>query len=94
MAFNSGYISNKQNFRSQIDAVLDLLMSGETLTHLTAHHLTGTISLQYHVFQLRKEGYPVITKMKTAADGRRYAEYHMDLESQKNMHMCNLMGCS
>lgn len=53
------------------------LESGETITPLQALQEYGTMSLPYHVFALRREGYDIRTRIKTSFSGRRYAEYYM-----------------
>ena len=81
MATATGMLASP--FGSQVNAVLELLLKGEKLTHLTAHHLVGTISLQYHIWKLRQEGYPIFTSMKESPDGRKYAEYRLDMNAYK-----------
>lgn len=59
------------------EKILRHLQSGHTLTNLEALREYGTMSLPYHVFALRQEGYNIVTREKRSFNGQRYAEYYM-----------------
>lgn len=59
------------------EKVLRHLQSGRSLTNLQALQEYGTMSLAYHVWALRQEGYDIRTRIRTSYNGRRYAEYYI-----------------
>lgn len=67
---------------SQLEQVLRHLMNGHTLTRLEAVHLYGTWSLPHHVYELRKRGFKIKSRIKENFLGQRYAEYYMPSAQQ------------
>jgi hypothetical protein len=64
--------------KPQIWQVLDYLRTGKSLTHLIAMSEIGTIAVHYHVWALRHiHGYNIITTMKEAYNGNKYASYKL-----------------
>ncbi len=62
---------------SQKRMILNHLLTGYTITPLEAYFEYGTLSLQYHIFRLRQEGYLIKTTMKTSLNNKRYATYQL-----------------
>lgn len=60
---------------TQKDTVLKHLKRYTTITPLEAFHVYGIYRLAAVIEQLRKAGLDITTKMKTAPNGSRYAEY-------------------
>lgn len=67
---------------TQEEKVLKYLRTGRTLTPLEALYIIGTFSLPYHVFNLRKKGFPIITMLKQDVNGKRYAKYKLVMENE------------
>lgn len=61
----------------QKDRVLNHLKSGKTITPMEALIEYGTMSLQYHIYKLREEGYDIRTTMRQSLNKKRFAEYKM-----------------
>lgn len=62
---------------TQKDTVLKHLKRYTTITPLEAFHVYGIYRLAAVIEQLRKAGLDITTKMKTAPNGSRYAEYRL-----------------
>lgn len=66
----------KKNSQRQYERVLELLQAGVKLSPINAIPMVGTISLQYHVFKLRKQGYKIKTNV-VRNGSLKYAEYEL-----------------
>lgn len=65
----------KQKGLTQKEQILNHLLSGQSITPLEAYFEYGTLSLQYHIWCLRAEGFDIETEMCTSVNGKRYAKY-------------------
>lgn len=63
--------------RSQESAILGDLQAGLSITPLDALNRFGCFRLAAVIFNLRKQGYKIITGEGTSADGKRFARYYM-----------------
>lgn len=59
------------------EKILRHLQAGHSLTPLEAVQAYGTMSLPYHIFALRREGYNIRTRIRRNFQGTRYAEYYL-----------------
>lgn len=70
-----------QTQQTQRQVILDLLLSGDSITPLEALDLCGTIRLGAHIFILREECFPVVTERVRRINGKgqekRYARYYL-----------------
>lgn len=57
--------------------ILRHLQSGRTLTPLEAFAEYKTMRLARHIHELREEGYPIKTRMKSSMSQTRYAQYYL-----------------
>lgn len=62
---------------SQKETVLNHLKRYTTITPLEAFHVYGIYRLSSCIERLRKEGWDITTKMKTAPNGKEYGEYQL-----------------
>lgn len=70
---------------TKIRKVKEALCNGQSLTSLSAYDLCKTTRLASIVFCLRKEGMPIVMKLKENADGEKYGEYHLDTSCEYRM---------
>ena len=64
---------------SQELEILMELKRGNKITPLDALEKFGVFRLGARILELRRQGYPVITEMKKLNNGKRIAEYRMEL---------------
>ena len=62
--------------QTQNEQILDYLKSGKSITPLEALEKFGCFRLSARIFNLREDGYNIITKNITN-DGKTFAEYHL-----------------
>lgn len=62
--------------KSQKENVLEYLQRGNKITPLEALYQFGSFRLSAIIFELRQEGYNIITHNKTV-DGKTFAEYEL-----------------
>ena len=62
--------------KSQKENILDYLQIGNKITPLEALYQFGSFRLSAIIFELRQEGYNIITHNKTV-DGKTFAEYEL-----------------
>ncbi len=62
--------------------ILKHLLTGQKITPMIAMTKYDTMSLPFHVFALRQEGYNIQTELKITSQGKRYAEYSLIIESR------------
>lgn len=55
--------------------ILNHLQSEHSITPIEAFHEYGTLSLQWHIWALREDGYQIQTEWVTTVSGKRYAKY-------------------
>lgn len=64
--------------RTQKQAIKDYLLAGYSITPLEALEMFGCFRLGAQIFDLKKEGMPIETKIKTdEKTGKRYAVYSL-----------------
>lgn len=61
---------------SQRIQILRLLAKGKSLTPLTALRLCGTLSLSQRIGELRRESWPIVSRM-IRVGSKRVAEYRL-----------------
>ena len=67
-----------QGTRSQKAAILNHLLTGESLSQLEAAQLFDCFRLGARIFDLRDDGYLIETEMVTnQSSGKRFARYYM-----------------
>jgi len=62
--------------KSQKENILEYLQIGNKITPLEALYQFGSFRLSAIIFELRQEGYNIITHNKTV-DGKTFAEYEL-----------------
>lgn len=62
--------------KSQTDLILKHLESGKSITPLAALKLYGSLRLGGRIYDLKKQGYPIETKM-VRRNGKRFASYRL-----------------
>ena len=62
---------------SHTELVLGYLQSGQILTDLKSYRLFGYLHLAQRVYDLRKRGYSISSKMITVTSGRMVKQYWM-----------------
>lgn len=75
----------KRKGLTQKERILNHLLTGQSITPLEAYFEYGTLSLQYHVWSLRADGYEIETEIHTSVNGKRYAKYTL-----KGYAPCNI----
>lgn len=76
---------------SQADALLAILLRGETVTPAIAFQVVGSLACHSRMAELRERGYPVECTIKT--DGkRRWGEYRLVLPAQKDLFTAADLG--
>jgi hypothetical protein len=60
---------------TQIEAIKDHLVGGQTITSLQALRLYGCFRLAARIYDLRQKGYNIEVKMITTKKGKRIARY-------------------
>tara|TARA_B100001094_G_C17934797_1_gene672555 strand:+ start:511 stop:771 length:261 start_codon:yes stop_codon:yes gene_type:complete len=68
--------------KSQKENILEYLQRGNKITPLEALYQFGSFRLSAVIFNLRQEGYNIVTHNKKV-DGKTFAEYSMEKE---NLH--------
>ena len=68
--------------KSQKENILEYLQIGNKITPLEALYQFGSFRLSAIIFELRQEGYNIITHNKTV-DGKTFAEYEL-VKGQNN----------
>lgn len=68
----------------QNDMILVALKNGDRITPLSALEKFGCLRLSARIWDLRHEGYPIITKHVTTPQGKSIAEYRLEEENETN----------
>ena len=58
-------------------SIANWLKAGNSLTPLEALNRFGTLRLGARVFELKRDGLPIITEMVEVSDGKRVASYRL-----------------
>ena len=74
------YQWNPEEFASQKKLIRKHLLSGKHITQLDALKLYGALRLSAIVFDLRKEGLPIVMEKIQVAPRKRVADYHISPE--------------
>jgi hypothetical protein len=61
---------------TQTQQILEHLQSGKTITPIDALNLYGSFRLGARILEIRKQGYNVVTKVKTQGK-KHFAEYSL-----------------
>lgn len=62
---------------SQQEKVLARLMEGKSITPLEALRDFGCFRLGARIFNLRKQGYNIVSRTVVASDGKKFSEYSL-----------------
>ena len=73
---NTTYRKEFEMPKSQKENILEYLQIGNKITPLEALYQFGSFRLSAIIFELRQEGYNIITHNKTV-DGKTFAEYEL-----------------
>jgi hypothetical protein len=68
----------------QNDMILVALKNGEKITPLSALEKFGCLRLSARIWDLRHEGYPIVTKNITTPQGKSIAEYSLENNNEAN----------
>lgn len=68
---------------TQKELILEHLMAGHSITPLEALSNYGAYRLGAVIFELRKEGYDITTRIKRDPTGRNYARYTLNKKAKK-----------
>lgn len=69
---------------TQADALLQILLRGETVTPARAFEVCGSLACHSRMAELRERGYPIECTIKT--DGKkRWGEYRLEMPLQKEL---------
>jgi len=68
----------------QNDMILVALKNGEKITPLSALERFGCLRLSARIWDLRHEGYPIVTKNITTPQGKSIAEYSLENNNEAN----------
>ena len=66
-----------EEFPTQKSIVRQHLLDGKSITQLEALNLCGSIRLSAIIFDLRKEGLPIITEKIQVSPRKRVAQYYL-----------------
>ena len=69
---------------SQQEKVLVHLMEGKSITPLEALRDFGCFRLGARIFNLRKQGYNIVSRTVVASDGKKFSEYSLVAMSKGN----------
>lgn len=64
--------------------ILVALKNGEKITPLSALEKFGCLRLSARIWDLRHEGYPIVTKNITTPQGKSIAEYSLENNNEAN----------
>ena len=75
---------NPPQSQTQAAALLKQLLVGEHITPLDALDGVGSFRLSARIFDLKRRGWPIRSRLVDVGDGRRVASYWMDLDAPWN----------
>ena len=69
---------NETTSQTQSEQILKALKNGERLTHLDAEKRFNCLRLGARIYDLKKRGHNIISKMITVPSGKRVAQYWLE----------------
>ncbi|EFQ24087.1 hypothetical protein Apau_1668 [Aminomonas paucivorans DSM 12260] len=72
---------NASQAQTQAEAILRRLLTGEHITPLEALDGVGSFRLSARIYDLKRRGWPIRSRLVDVGDGRRVAEYSLDLDA-------------
>lgn len=76
---------------TQADALLQILLRGETVTPARAFEVCGSLACHSRMAELRERGYQIDCKIRTA-NGKRWGEYRIVQPEQKELFPAAVFG--
>ena len=80
---------------NQTQYIKEILLSGEAITPIDALNRLGCFRLGARIWDLRQEGWNIETKIIKGSDGKHFAEYKLNKQTncfQINVKHCKLCG--
>ena len=75
---------NLEASQTQAERILSALLAGESLTSLDALDRFGCSRLAARIEELRRAGWPVVSRLVETGGGKRVSSYWMDLDAPWN----------
>ena len=70
--------ANESSSKTQKALILKALQQGDRLTHLDAEKRFNCLRLGARIYDLKKRGHNIISKMITVPSGKRVAQYWLE----------------